>query len=201
MEIYPKQQLLLFTLSFAWGAMGVVLLWMLTALRVSIGAYVPPPRWAALYARPLPLLHRAPLGKQRRAGRVFCTVSVALCDIAFCVILATGEILLLYEYNDGAMRLFAPVCALVGLGVAHRLTARVRDVATAYLGYGMAALRAYVLALCKLPWLGATWVWKQFVLRPARALARRMAERHLKKTSEALCRMQLGQAKNGFAKG
>ena len=201
MEIYPHRQLLLFALSTAWGAMGVLLLWAFAALRVSIGAYVPPREWAALYARPLPLLHRAPLGKGRRAGRAFCAISVALCDAVFCVILATGEILLLYEYNDGAMRLLAPVCALVGLGVAHRLTARVRDVATAYLGYGMAALRAYLLALCKLPLLGAVWVWRQLVLRPARALARRIAERHLKKTSKALCRMQLEQAKNGFAKG
>ncbi len=200
MEIYPWRQLLLFALSLLWGAMGVVLLWLLTALRTLVGAYVPTSEWAALYARPLPLLHRPPLGKVKRAGRVFSAVSVALCDAVFCVILAVGEILLLYEYNDGAMRPFALLCALVGLALAHRATARVANVATAYLGYGMAALRAYLAALLLLPCRGAVWIYKTLLLAPVRALSRRIAARRLQKTSAALCRAQLASAARGLAK-
>ena len=199
MEIYPWRQFALFALSLSWGATGVVLLWLLSAFRAVVGAYLPPPEWAQLYQRELPLLHRAPMRLARRERAVYSRVCEVLCDVAFCVILAVGEILLLYEYNDGAMRPFALLLALLGLAIAHRLTARVASVATAYLGFGMAALRAYLAAALLLPCKGAAWLFKALLLRPLRALARFVAAKRLQKTSAALCRAQLASAARGLA--
>lgn len=199
MEIYPQRQLALFALSLLWGAMGVALLWLLTAFRTIIGAYVPPPEWAGLYQKRLPLLHRPPLRRARRIGSALSAACKALCDVVLCATLAVGEILLLYEYNDGAMRPFALLCALVGLAVAHRATARVSDVATAYLGFGMAALRAYLAALFLFPCKGLAWLCQVLLLRPVRALSRRILARHMKKRSAALCRAQLASAACGLA--
>ena len=198
MEIYPIRQLQLLSLSFLWGAMGVVLLWLLSAARVLVGAYRPPSRWEALYARELPLLHRAPRIRSGRVGTFLTRACVVACDVVFCVTVAVGEILLLYEYNDGAMRPIAPVCALVGLALAHRLSARVASAATAYLGYAIAVLRAYLAALLLLPCRLAVWLGKM-LLRPLRALWSRIVACYLAKRSAALCRAQLASAKDGLA--
>lgn len=199
MEIYPARQLALFALSIAWGAFSVLLFWLLDALRVTIGAYVPPPEWAGLFETELPLLHRPPLRRKRRVGAALSAVCRAVCDTVFCVVFATGEVLLLYEYNDGAMRPFALVCALVGLAVAQRATARVSVAATAYLGYGVSALRAYLAAALLLPCKGLAWLCQALLLRPLRALLRRIVSGYRKKRSAALCRAQLASAQRGFA--
>ena len=199
MEIYPERQFLLFALSFSWGAIGVVLLWLFAAFRATIGAYVPSTEWEALYKRKLPLLKRPPLRSTRQKHAVFSVGCTVLCDVAFCVVLATGEILLLYEYNDGEMRPFALLCALSGLALMHTLTSRISGAATAYIGYGMAAFRAYVVALLLLLWRFVLWAWKTLLLRPMRALWRYATAKHLAKTSAALCRAQLARAERGLA--
>ncbi len=198
MEIYPTRQLALFAASFCIGALGCLLLWLLAAFRVLLGAYVPQADMSALYARPLPLLARPVRVSNRHARGAWRVALTVCCDVVFCLVLALCAILLFYEYNDGVVRPFALVLLLLGLALGRLCTARVGERAIAYLAFSLAVARAYLVALLLLPCRGMAALLNLLVVRPIRRAWRALCRIFYKKRSGALCRAQLSLAAVGL---
>lgn len=197
MEIHPTRQLALFAAAFLSGVLGCVLLWLLAAFRVILGAYTPQADLHALYERPLPLLARPVRVSRRRAHRAWCVMLTACCDVVFCLALALSAVLLFYEYNDGTVRPFVLVVMLVGLVMARLCTARMSDRAVAYLGFFLAAARTYLAALALLPCRGLAALLR-LAFRPSRRAWRFLRAKRYQKRSAALCRKQLALAQSGL---
>lgn len=84
-------------------------------VRVICGVHYSEKRFQALYARPLPVVHRPirtrEAGRLRRGG---LAVLILLQDILFFVAAAIGIVLIQYEHNSGRFRLFVLIAAVVG---------------------------------------------------------------------------------------
>ena len=200
MQIYPDRQLLLLLCAFMLGvAQGLV--WELfVAVRILLGAHLPPERYLALYKRPLPLLGRSvplPAGRGRRVWRGSVR---AVCDVLYCICFALALILLLYDQNDGAWRLSVPVLALLGLAAFRVVFARPLCALAAYTAFFLAAGGVYIRVLLVLPIRGMRHFVTRLFVRPIRALFRVLYARMLSHTSAALCRAQLAAAATGFAR-
>lgn len=199
MEIYPARQLQMLLCALLCGGGVGVFYELLVAVRILLGVYEVPAFMQARYARPLPLLHRPlplPNGKGRRVLR---GIVIALQDLLLCLLLSVGVILILYAYNDGAMRLAVPVLALIGLTLWRLLPAVLIAPVTAYLAYLLAAFFAYLRAILHLPihlaHRLATRVLLPFFCRTWRRLHRCWLARR----SAALCSAQLAAATHGFS--
>ncbi len=198
MEIYPARQLAMLLSAFSLGfSMGGV--WELIAAgRILFGVYLPPAWMRAVYARPLPLVRRCvpwPSATARRGRRALV---IALGDCLFCLVFALGTVLLLYYYNDGAIRPLALILAFVGLFAWRVTLSRILPRLTAWLAYSIAVLRIYIWALFCLPVRIAVTLVRLCVLHPVRALWRRFRLRRLGRISAALCRRQLQAACEGL---
>ena len=198
MEIYPTRQLALFLSAFLTGALSSLLLWLFAAIRVLLGAYTPRADMSALYARPLPLLSRPLRMGEKHARRAWSVLLTVCSDVLFCLILAICATLLFYEYNDGVLRPFALVLLFFGLVLGRFATARVGDVAIAYLAFALAVTRTYLVALLLLPWRGVMVLTNWLVIRPAQKVWRAFCRARYRKISATLCRAQLSLAEAGL---
>jgi hypothetical protein len=197
MEIYPAKQLAMLLSAFSLGfCMGGV--WeLIAAARILLGVYLPPESMRARYESPLPFLKRGVPWPSKGRGRVRRALTVAIGDLHFCLLFALGVILLLYYYNDGAIRPLALLCAFLGLGAFRVTLARVCPYLTARLAYLLAVLRAYVRAMLRLP-VRLLAVLGRLLARPVCALWRRVRRWRLHRASAALCRAQLALAQRGL---
>ncbi len=195
MEIDPRLQLLMLLGAFLSGVALCGFFQLLQAVKILIGAYVPPAFMEARYARPLPLLHRGvPFCQKGAARRLWRGLTAGVLDCLFCVIFAAVQVLLLYAYNDGAFRLSVPVLALGGFALLQLLSARVLLVPMAYFAYGFAALMLYLGALLALPAKGV----RRFLWRPAVSCYRRIMRFFAIRRSAMLCVLQLQWAERGL---
>ncbi len=197
MQINPSWQLSMLLCAFLWGYFSGLVFEGMLASHILLGVYLPPKFMQAAYSKPLPLLHRCvptPMPNKRRWVRG--TVQ-ALTQVLFCVLFAAGVIVLLYYYNNGAIRWSVLLLALLGLGAFRLTLARVLPYLTAYLAFFFAVLRVYVLAVLRLPFLLLALLLHVLCL-PMRRLLRCVHTRLVLRTSSALCRRQLLLAKQGL---
>ena len=199
MEIDPALQFRLFLSAALWGVIMGCMREAFAAAAILLGAYRPPDFMEARYARPLPLIHRSvPFAPKGKGRRLWQGLVIAFFDCLFCVIFAIGLILILYAYNDGAVRLSVPALALMSFGAWQMLGNRLLRVPMAYFAYGFAAVTVYFGVLLGLPYRGIRFLALQFVIRPAAAAARRVSLRRLQARSAMLCQRQLLWASVGF---
>lgn len=198
MELDLAAQFALLLSCFFAGVAGGVLHEVLTACRILLGAYAPPEFMRARYARPLPLLRRAPRFSQTGGRRAWCAAVTFLLDVLLCVILACSAILACYRYNDGAVRLLALLSLFLGLFACRVLLSRVASGLCALFAYGLAVLFLYLKALILLPVRGLFALFRICILRPVRACLVRLRRRLRSRESEALCRRQLMLASVGL---
>lgn len=198
MEIYPYRQFLALLSGFSTGLLFGVLWELQAALRVVIGAYVPPDRMHALYGRPLPFLPHgiAPPAKKRR--RPLRALLIFSGDVLYCLLFSVAQILLLYHFEDGASRPSVLIVSLGGLALFRALTARHFARVNAYLAYFLAVLYAYIKKGVCLPFRLAFRLIRCCLLAPLARLYRIIRQKRLCRISAALCRAQLLAAARGL---
>ena len=198
MQIDPRAQLALLLAALFMGVMFGILWEVLAALRILVGAYRPPPYMQRLYERPLPLLGCTIPFRQGGIRRAFCVAVTAVFDLVYCLFFALCASLVLYEYNDGVPRPAAILAAFLGLGAWRICAGRITERCAAYIAYALAVAARYVWAALRLPVLLLARCAGRLVLRPSRALWRRITMRRLSRVSAALCAAQLALAKTGL---
>ena len=197
MQINPSWQLAMLLCSFSWGYFSGLVLEGMLASHILLGLYLPPKFMHAAYARPLPLLRCClPTPTQNKRRWVRGAVR-AITQTLFCVVFAAGVILLLYYYNNGAIRWSVLLLSLLGLGAFRLTLARVLPYLTAYLAFFFALLRAYVLAVLRLPFLLLALLLHTLCL-PLCRLWRHVRARVALRRSCVLCRRQLHLARQGL---
>jgi hypothetical protein len=156
----------------------------------------------ALYLRPLPLLGR-PVGLSRRgrARRFWRALVVAVLDLLFCTVFAVTVILVLYRYHSGAIRMAAPLLALLGFALFRLAVGRFFAFAVGYLAFFLSAAGRYLLAGLCLPFIGAWRLMDLVLFRPVRRLFARIAAWRARRISRALCQRQLALAARGLRTG
>ena len=197
MEIDPRTQLQMFLAAFSLGLGGGLLHQTLLALRTVLGAYLPCEHMRPLYERSWPLL-RHPLGfSGRGTRRAWCFFVAFFGDVIFCLVCATGLLLLLYDYNYGAWRLSVPVVFLLGFLLFQAGTKRLFAKGNAYLALGLSLLFAYLRALVLLPVHGGIWLMLRYVITPCRSRIKKLYRSHRAHVSARLCGAQLALAERG----
>ena len=197
MLIDPAQQLLMLLGAFWWGYLSGLVLEGMFASHILLGVYLPPGFIHRLYQKPLPLLHRCASFPKAENRRWIRGAVRALTQILFCVIFAVGVMLLLYYYNNGAIRISVLLLALVGLGSFRLTLSRILPYLTAYLAFGLAVLRAYLWAALCLP-VRVLLVLLRMLCAPLHTLCKRLYHRSMARRSSALCRRQLALAQVGL---
>lgn len=139
MAIYPFRQLAMIAAAFLSGLLSGVVFEVLRLAALLLGAYSPPSYMRARYEKPLPLVGVSVPWQRRGVRRVWQVLTVAFFDVICCLFVAVAAILILYVYNDGAVRLSVPFVLLLGLGIFRVALARLTEPFFAYLAYGMAA--------------------------------------------------------------
>ena len=197
MLIDPAQQLLMLLSAFWWGYLSGLVLEGMYASHILLGVYLPPGFMQRCYQKPLPLLHRSTAFPKAEKRRWIRGSVRALTQILFCLIFTVGVLLLLYYYNNGAIRISVLLLALVGLAAFRLTLARILPYLTAYLAFGLAVLRAYLWAIACLP-VRALLVLLRMLCAPLHTLCKRLYHRSMTRRSLALCRRQLALAQVGL---
>ena len=197
MEIYPERQLAMLLAAFLLGGLFGLVRQLQSVLRVLIGAHPPCESMRARFARARPLL---PLGIPfpRKKRRFFRGTLLFLGDVLYCLCFSFSLLLLLYHYQDGAIRLAVPVLALLGLASVHTLLARRIAHLKDRLALLLAVLCAYVRILICLPFLLLWRLVRRLLLAPFFRVWRILREKRLERISAALCRAQLKAAERGL---
>ena len=202
MEIDPRLQGALFLGALCCGVLLGAFWELLHAVKILLGAYRPPDFMEARYRHPLPLLGRSVPFRSQGVGRgVWRGAVTAVFDLLFCLCFGIAVVLLLYAYNDGAIRLSVPVLALLGFGLFHWAAVRGLSLPVAYFAYGFAALSLYLWALLTLPVRGSRALCVIAVYRPLVRCFSACQRRIRHRRSRALCAAQLRWAEIGLAGG
>ncbi len=199
MQIYPERQLWLLLCAFCLGLAMGALYEGFVAVRILLGAHLPPPRMAPLYEKALPLVKRAVPMPHKRKRRLWRGTVIAVCDALYCLCFALSLILLLYDQNDGAWRLSVPLLAFLGLAAFRILLSRPLCLLSAYLAFALAATGIYLRALLVLPVKAFCRMALHCFLHPLRRACRVLHVKLLFRTSQSLCRSQLAAAAVGFS--
>lgn len=200
MEVSQGQLLALLVASLGTGLFMGLFWELLAAFRIVLGAYVPPERMRTVYERPLPLLSRSvPFDSKKHPRRLWRGLVIAVLDLLFCLCFGIALILLLYRYQNGVLRLSAPIAALIAYAAFHRVALLTAAPAVSYLAYGISAARLYAAALLALPFRGLGLLYRRCILPPVCAAADKIRARRAARRSAALCAMQLAQARNGLS--
>ena len=197
MEIYPARQLQMLLAACLGGFLFGGISSLLGAFRMLLLAHTPPAWMQRHYLTPLPLLHR-PLGLPRgRARRAWSRAVILLQDLLFCVAFTVFLILVLYEYNDGVLRLSVPVLALLCLWAWHALLGAPMERINAYLAFFAAVLCRYLSALVLLPLRVLLFLCRRVLWRALHHVFLALRRFALRRTSRALCRAQCAAAEKG----
>ena len=198
MTVDPIAQLSLCLFALLGGVAFGVLAELGKIARILLGAYLPPPSFRARYEHPLPWLSRG-IGWHKAAPRRVWVVGVSsLFDLAFPVLAALYLLLILFRFNNGALRISIVFLFLLGLALFRTAFSARMARAFALLAFALAVLGVYLKVLLLLPPKFIWRVLKKLLFSPFLRLWQTVAGRCAARRTRLLCAAQLDAARKGL---